>query len=473
MDESSAAEGAFASAAEIAAERLRQEKADLQLSNERLNRELEELRERLSFVEELVGPTETQRKKFQLQLTSARDASLRVAHSCIGSIPTRCVGRLDENWLRLKGLTDHECSMLQRGCVSGESGVPCDISLLGDPSFCPYDRETLEPVWDAKGGFLKLSLRDIRDKWGEEVAMEVMRCTIELDRHDASRRLGIELPWLEKENREMEPAEVIAHLGYQLSKFSPCSSGGHGSTGLLGDEDEEGDWGGLPRSEAASPEDVGEGASRAWSMLEAMMSDLGLNPRSAMTTALISGPELPSASHCLDNMRIEEQDDTDDEVVQEALEEEGRAEQQREALDEEDIQQMLHDSASAPLAPAPMQLPTPQSGTQQKTSTSRTMLTPSGAQTPCSGTPVTAAPRGSLSLSSHGTLAMGSSPASAEAQALPSLNIEAEVALPHEVSTNESLFLRLLEEEVSGNMFIPGSPETSRAGSPTSSGSSP
>jgi len=454
MNESLATDAA--SAAEIAAQRLRQEKADLQLSNERLSRELEELRERLSFVEELVGPTESQRKKFQLQLTSARDAALHVAHSCSGSIPTRCVGRLDESWLRSKGLTDQECSMLQRGCVSGENGVPCDISLLGDPSFCPYDRDTLQPVWEAKGGFLKLSLSDIREKWGEEVALEVMRCAIELDRHDASRRLGVELPWLEKENREMEPAEVIAHMGQQLmSKCSPCSSGGNGSTGLLPEDDEDNEWDGALRSEAASPDDVGEGASRAWSMLEAMMTDLGLNPRSAMTTSLVSGPELPSASHCLDNM-LEGPDDTDDEVVQEALEEEGRAEQQREALAEEDIQQMLHDSSSAAIPPT--QLPTPQSATQQKASTSRGMRTPSSA-TAARGSP--------------GTHAMGSSSPTVEALASFNIESETELVLPSEVSAHESLFLQLLEEEVSGNMFIPGSPETSRGSSPASSGSSP
>lgn len=66
-------------------------------------------------------------------------------------------------------------SMLQRGCVAGDSGVPCDISvgslhttnypatfvtfcpsstlfiwqMLGDPSFSPYDKHTFQPRWEA------------------------------------------------------------------------------------------------------------------------------------------------------------------------------------------------------------------------------------------------------------------------------------------------------------------------------------
>jgi len=129
MDDSPAliAPSKFVFAPDVAASFKREK--DLLIANEKLSAEVERLQRRLSFVEELVGPTETQRKNYQLQLTSARDAALRVAHSCAGSVPTRCVGRLDESWLRLKGLTDQECSMLQRGCVSGHDGVPCDISI--------------------------------------------------------------------------------------------------------------------------------------------------------------------------------------------------------------------------------------------------------------------------------------------------------------------------------------------------------
>lgn len=234
---------------------LKREK-ELLLANQKLTADLERLQERLSFVEELIGPTETQRKTYQIQLTSARDAALRVAHSCSGSIPTRCVGRLDETWLRSRGLTDQECSMLQRGCVSGDNGVPTDISMLGDPSFCPYDKQTLQPKWEAKGGFLQLSLADVRDKWGEEVALELVRCAIELDRHDASRRLGVELPWNEKEDREFDAAEVIGLLGQQLLAAKCCGVGA--VCDRLADDDEESEWGGLPRSEVVSPADGGE-----------------------------------------------------------------------------------------------------------------------------------------------------------------------------------------------------------------------
>ncbi|CAJ1351453.1 unnamed protein product, partial [Effrenium voratum] len=411
---------------------LKREK-ELQLTNQKLMADIERLQERLAFVEELVGPTECQRKTFQTQLTFAREAALRVAHSCSGSVPTRCVGRLDESWLRLRGLSDQECSMLQRGCVSGDNGVPCDISMLGDPLFCPYDRNTLQPRWEAKGGFLQLSLGDVRDKWGEEVALEVVRCAIELDRHDASRRLGVELPWNEKEDREMDAAEVIGLLGQQLAAAKCCGAGA--VCDQLADEDEESEWGGLPRSEVASPVDVAEGGrSRAWSMLEAMMNDLGLNPRTTMQPRL-------------DRDGLEDPD-TDDEVVQEALEEQGRAEEAA----EQDIQQMLHEAPSTLLSTP---LPSAQTATQQKASTSRNML--SREQTPCSA--------GMRTVSANATRAASSSP-------LASLEVgRTGLTISQEASSNETLFLQLLEEEVTGslNLCLPDSPETSRATSPASS----
>lgn len=324
-----------AAATQAAFARLLKEKAELQVVNERLTRELSKTQSRLGFVEDLLGPTETQRKVFQVQLTSARDAALKVAHACSGSVPTRCVGRLDERWLRVRGLSDQECSMLQRGCVSGEDGVPFDISMLGDPMFKPYDEKTLTPLWDARGGYLQLSLGDIRERWGEEVAMEVLRCAMELDRHDASRRLGVELPWNEKENREMEPGEVIALLGEELQSIRSATTGA--SIGSDQDEEEssnDSDWDGLPRSGEESPLNLDEGGtSRAWSMLEAMMNDLGLNQR------MIGTP-----SPAPDQVTIDE--DTDEEVVAEALEqfeEEDRAELQLQTLQEQDIQQMLQE----------------------------------------------------------------------------------------------------------------------------------
>jgi len=451
---------------------LKREK-ELLLVNQKLTANLERLQERLSFVEvhlfqllhlhlpgrigiallELIGPTESQRKTYQVQLTSARDAALRVAHSCAGSIPTRCVGRLDEGWLRSKGLSDQECSMLQRGCVAGDSGVPCDISMLGDPSFSPYDKHTFQPRWEAKGGFLQLSLGDVRDKWGEEVALEVVRCAIELDRHDASRRLGVELPWNEKEDREMDAAEVIGLLGQQLVAAKCCGVGA--VCDRLTDDEEESEWGGLPRSEAVSPADGEGGRSRAWSMLEAMMNDLGLNARTST-----SAPTAPT--HLQATGRTEchgaEEPDTDDEVVQEALEEQGLAEEAA----EQDIQQLLREPPSlllsSPLTPA-------QPTTQQKTSTSRNMLTSSRAETPCSGS--SAQTRGVHTLSSNTTIAASSSPA---------LEAGMTLAIAHEASANETLFLQLLEDEVGGslNLCLPGSgSETSGATSPLSSLPSP
>jgi len=181
-----------------------------------LERDKEELQSRLEFVEELLGPTEAQRKGFQQQLTAARAASLR-AKRCGASIPSRFVGRLDERWCRSKGMTERDCALLQRGCITGEDGVPKDISLLGDPSFHPYDDKTQLPKWVERGGSLCLSLGDVRDRWGEDVALEVMRCAIELDCHDASRRLGIELPWHSLEKRELQPSEVIRLMEREIT----------------------------------------------------------------------------------------------------------------------------------------------------------------------------------------------------------------------------------------------------------------
>lgn len=61
-----------------------------------------------------------------------------------------------------------------------------------------------------------ISLGDVRARWGEDVALEVVRCAIELDKHDSSRRLGVELPWSSQEDRELTPAEIIAMLDSEL-----------------------------------------------------------------------------------------------------------------------------------------------------------------------------------------------------------------------------------------------------------------
>jgi hypothetical protein len=205
--------------------------ANLEEVIRQLENEKEQLKSRLEFVEELVGPTEAQRKGYQQQLIAARGAALR-AKRCGVAIPTRFVGRLDECWFRLKGMSERDCALLQRGCVTGQDGVPKDISLLGDLSFRPYDETTLEPRWEVRGGSLNLSLGDVRDRWGEEVALEVVRCAIELDRYDASRRLGIELPWFSLENRELQPSEIIRLMEREIAAHGEAldevhSDGGH------------------------------------------------------------------------------------------------------------------------------------------------------------------------------------------------------------------------------------------------------
>jgi hypothetical protein len=131
-------------------------------------------------------------------------------------------------------MSERDCALFQRGCVTGQDGVPRDISLLGDPRFKPYEESTLQPRWEARGGSLHLSLGDIRDRWGEEVALEVHRCAIELDRYDASRRLGIELPWFALEKRELQPSEIIRLMEREIGARADevRSDGGRSDTGL-------------------------------------------------------------------------------------------------------------------------------------------------------------------------------------------------------------------------------------------------
>mmetsp|Transcript_81931 Transcript_81931/g.232247 ORF Transcript_81931/g.232247 Transcript_81931/m.232247 type:complete len:419 (+) Transcript_81931:108-1364(+) len=235
---------------------LQQEKADLLDSNGRLERERTALQDRLDFVEELLGPTEAQRKVFQEQLTTARDAALRARRHGV-AVPTRFVGRLDEDWLRRRGVGERDCALLQRGCVAGQNGVPRDVSLLGDPGFKPYDEVTRAPCWTARGGLLRLSLADVRSRWGEEVALEVMRCAMELDRHDASRRLGVQLPWHASEARELQPAEVIALMEREITaqdSAEKCFS----DDSLL--------------DSTGSVNGVGSIASPAWSVVDSILS---------------------------------------------------------------------------------------------------------------------------------------------------------------------------------------------------------
>jgi len=217
--------------ARVEVEVLRREKEELKAALAKLTKLQAVTIERLEFVEELLGPTEAQRKIFQDQVCAARAAALQAARDGC-SVPVRFVGRLDELWLRSVGLSERDCALLQRGCVTGPEGVPRDVSMLGDPMFKPYDDKTQEPLWEARGGLLRLSLGDVRNRWGEEVALEVLKCAVELDRHDGSRRLGVELPWSEGENRELEPCEVIELLERELAITRSRSSCSRGSAGV-------------------------------------------------------------------------------------------------------------------------------------------------------------------------------------------------------------------------------------------------
>jgi len=240
---------------------LEREKERLQDEVVRLVKEKAVVQERLDFVEELFGPTEAQRKVFQDQFTTARNAALQ-AHRNGAPVPVRFVGRLDEIWLRFRGLNERDCALLQRGCLTSDDGVSTDVSMLGDPGFKPYDEETHEPIWEACGGMLKLSLDDVRQRWGEEVAMEVVRCASELDKYDASRRLGSELPWHEAEAREMEPAEVIALLEQELCATRCCRTGSNDIMNSTGTDEASSE---VP---SLDPAEEGSSDSPTWSMFE-------------------------------------------------------------------------------------------------------------------------------------------------------------------------------------------------------------
>ncbi|CAE8702782.1 unnamed protein product, partial [Polarella glacialis] len=121
------------------------------------------------------------------------------------------------------------------------------------------------------------------------------------------------------------------------------------------------------------------GASRAWSMLEAMINDLGLNNRSSTTPS----PPFGTGSA----QEIVEGDDTDDEVVAEALaglEEEGRVQLQREAQADQDIQQLLEEAPGPPLQ---HQTHAQCSAKNSSSSRQEKINCTSGGQTPCGGAP--------------------------------------------------------------------------------------
>merc|ERR1740121_364063 len=313
-----------------------QKDADLEDLEEvvaRLEREKAQLRARLEFVEELVGPTEAQRKAFHEQLTAARGAALR-AKRCGVAIPTRFVGRLDERWLRSRGVSERDCALLQRGCITGQDGVPRDISLLGDPAFRPYDQQSLQPRWEARGGSLRLRLADVRDRWGEEVALEVVRCAIELDRYDASRRIGVELPWSAAESRELQAAEVIhlmeRELTAKVSRHAFCaedldsvaSSDDDGVDGsdADGDDLEQGDTlsvvesvisagGTITASSTPPAEDQGYEWSLADADIEQLLSSgaKGGAPRTLLATAAAQAAAVASPRSLASDEALEEE----------------------------------------------------------------------------------------------------------------------------------------------------------------------
>lgn len=183
----------------------------------RLTDEVDLLRERLEFVESLYKPIEVQRDELHNQILDARGAVLRARHLQGAPIPTRWAGRLDERMLKARGLSERDIALLQRGSKPNVHDILQDVSMLGDPGFKPYDPATGALRWEARGGALKLSLRDVKERFGGDVALAVVHTARELDQHDASRRMGLELPWHPVEDRELSPAEVIEFLGAEVA----------------------------------------------------------------------------------------------------------------------------------------------------------------------------------------------------------------------------------------------------------------
>jgi len=118
------------------------------------------------------------------------------------------------------GLSERDAGLLQGGCLPDSEGILQDVSLLGDPNFQPYDQATGALRWHARGGVLQLSLGEVRNRFGDDVARDVVRCARELDQYDGSRRVGIELPWHPLEDRELDPAEVISFMDRELTMHS-------------------------------------------------------------------------------------------------------------------------------------------------------------------------------------------------------------------------------------------------------------
>lgn len=183
---------------------------------QQLKKEKKALQNRLEFVEELVGPTEAQRKGLHEQCIAARAAALRAKYRG-ASVPTKVTGRLDERLLWYYGLSERDAGLLQGGCLPDKEGILQDVSLLGDPGFTPYDQQSGEPRWHARGGLLQLSLGEVRNRFGDDIANDVVRCAKELDTYDGSRRVGVELPWHPLEDRELHAAEVIDLMDRELS----------------------------------------------------------------------------------------------------------------------------------------------------------------------------------------------------------------------------------------------------------------
>lgn len=181
-----------------------------------LKKEKKDLQDRLEFVEELVGPTEAQRKVLHEQSIAARAAAIRAKYRG-ANVPTKVTGRLDERLLWYYGLSERDAGLLQGGCLPDKEGILQDVSLLGDPSFTPYDQQSGEPRWHARGGLLQLSLGEVRTRFGDDIANDVVRCAKELDTYDGSRRVGVELPWHPLEDRELHAAEVIDLMDRELS----------------------------------------------------------------------------------------------------------------------------------------------------------------------------------------------------------------------------------------------------------------
>jgi len=138
-------------------------------------------------------PTLEAQRRAQAKLLKAREAALAL------KVPVKVMGVLDPVLLVDAGLRAEEISALQE--------------RLRHPDFHPFktvidgDDARLVPDLDHP------ELVALRYEYGFKVCDEVIRCVSELDAWNPSGRYHVAIPWDSATDSELDPADVIRHLG--------------------------------------------------------------------------------------------------------------------------------------------------------------------------------------------------------------------------------------------------------------------